>query len=393
MQRSHLKPRPSGSGRYDPAPLLEVDALELDERGCVGLLGAERVVDLHHVDHPDSRNRRLVNGLSILPQAHYARMRSRYGAHLVDGVAGENVLLATAGPLTAAELAGELLLEVEGGVLAVTGVMAAPPCVEFSRFALGRDDLEIDDEARAALEDLDRGSAVSTCAPSAPVGWCLAPAFCAPDQAVHVVSVGSGPRPRSPPQGRPSRAQSIRRTVPSIEAVGAREILDSRGNPTIEVEVALDDGTLARAAVPSGASTGAYEAVELRDGGDRYAGKGVQQAVAYVLDTIGPELIGTEASEQRIIDQALIDLDGTPDKRRLRRQRDPRGEPRGRPRRRRVARPAAVPLPRRPQRDLLPVPMMNILNGGARRHQRRHPGVHGCADRCRDLLRGGPDGR
>ena len=88
----------------------------------------------------------------------------------------------------------------------------------------------------------------------------------------------------------------------SIEAVGAREILDSRGNPTVEVEVALDDGTTSRAAVPSGASTGKFEAVELRDGDKRYGGKGVQQAVAAVLDTIGPELIGIEASEQRIID-------------------------------------------------------------------------------------------
>src|ERR1700712_565297 len=93
--------------------------------------------------------------------------------------------------------------------------------------------------------------------------------------------------------------------VASIEAVGAREILDSRGNPTVEVEVALDDGTLARASVPSGASTGAFEAVELRDGGDRYMGKGVQRAVAAVLDVIGPELVGFEASEQRLVDQRL----------------------------------------------------------------------------------------
>ena len=103
----------------------------------------------------------------------------------------------------------------------------------------------------------------------------------------------------------------------SIEAVGAREILDSRGNPTVEVEVALDDGTLARAAVPSGASTGAFEAVELRDGGDRYQGKGVQKAVNAVLDDIGPELVGFDAAEQRLIDQALITLDGTPDKGKL----------------------------------------------------------------------------
>ena len=103
-----------------------------------------------------------------------------------------------------------------------------------------------------------------------------------------------------------------------IEEVGAREILDSRGNPTVEVEIALDDGTLARAAVPSGASTGQHEAVELRDGDpERFGGKGVEGAVAAVLDEIGPELIGIEAVEQRLVDQKLVDLDGTPDKSRL----------------------------------------------------------------------------
>ncbi|MFN2534214.1 MAG: phosphopyruvate hydratase [Pseudonocardiaceae bacterium] len=103
-----------------------------------------------------------------------------------------------------------------------------------------------------------------------------------------------------------------------IEEVGAREILDSRGNPTVEVEIALDDGTLARAAVPSGASTGQHEAVELRDGDpERFGGKGVERAVAAVLDEIGPELIGIEVIEQRVVDQKLVDLDGTPDKSRL----------------------------------------------------------------------------
>jgi enolase len=106
--------------------------------------------------------------------------------------------------------------------------------------------------------------------------------------------------------------------VAVIEEVGAREILDSRGNPTVEVEIALDDGTLARAAVPSGASTGQHEAVELRDGDpERFEGKGVERAVAAVLDEIGPELIGIEVIEQRIVDQKLVDLDGTPDKSRL----------------------------------------------------------------------------
>ncbi len=151
----------------------------------------------------------------------------------------------------------------------------------------------------------------------------------------------------------------------TIEAVGAREILDSRGNPTVEVEVALDDGTLARAAVPSGASTGAFEAVELRDGGERYGGKGVRTAVEGVLSTIGPELVGFEASEQRLVDAALIDLDGTPDKSRL-------GANAILGVSLAVAKAAAVsaelPLFRYlggPNAYLLPVPMMNILNGGA----------------------------
>ncbi len=151
----------------------------------------------------------------------------------------------------------------------------------------------------------------------------------------------------------------------TIEAVGAREILDSRGNPTVEVEVALDNGILARAAVPSGASTGKFEAVELRDGGRRYGGKGVQQAVSAVLDTIGPALVGIEASEQRIIDQRLLDLDGTADKSRL-------GANAILGVSLAVARAAAenaqLPLFRYlggPNAHLLPVPMMNIVNGGA----------------------------
>ena len=151
----------------------------------------------------------------------------------------------------------------------------------------------------------------------------------------------------------------------TIEAVGAREILDSRGNPTVEVEVALDDGSLARAAVPSGASTGAYEAVELRDADERYGGKGVRKAVGAVLDTIGPELVGFEASEQRLVDAALIELDGTPDKGRL-------GANAILGVSLAVAKAAAasaeLPLFRYlggPNAYLLPVPMMNILNGGA----------------------------
>jgi enolase len=151
----------------------------------------------------------------------------------------------------------------------------------------------------------------------------------------------------------------------SIEAIHARQILDSRGNPTVEVEVALDDGTAGRAGVPSGASTGAFEAVELRDGGDEYGGKGVLRAVQGVIDEIQPELLGYDADDQRLIDQVLIDLDRTPDKSRL-------GANAIVGVSLAVARAAAestgLPLFRYlggPNAHLLPVPMMNILNGGA----------------------------
>jgi len=153
--------------------------------------------------------------------------------------------------------------------------------------------------------------------------------------------------------------------VASIEAVGAREILDSRGNPTVEVEVILDDGTFARAAVPSGASTGAFEAVELRDGGDRYGGKGVQKAVDAVIQTLGPTVEGLDADDQRLVDQAMLDVDGTPNKAQL-------GANAILGVSLAVARAAAdsagLPLYRYlggPNAHLLPVPMMNILNGGA----------------------------
>jgi enolase len=154
--------------------------------------------------------------------------------------------------------------------------------------------------------------------------------------------------------------------VALIEQVGAREILDSRGNPTVEVEVALDDGTLARAAVPSGASTGEHEAVELRDGDTgRYNGKGVERAVAAVLDEIGPEMVGIEAVDQRIVDQKLVDLDGTPAKSRL-------GANAILGVSLAVAKAAAESAELElfrylggPNAHVLPVPMLNILNGGS----------------------------
>ncbi len=154
-------------------------------------------------------------------------------------------------------------------------------------------------------------------------------------------------------------------SLSSIEAVHARQILDSRGNPTVEVEVVLDDGTLGRAAVPSGASTGSFEAVELRDGGTEYGGKSVDKAVQGVVDEIQPDLLGYDADDQRLVDQALIDLDGTPDKSRL-------GANAIVGVSLAVARAAAesarLPVFRYlggPNAHVLPVPQMNILNGGA----------------------------
>jgi enolase len=154
--------------------------------------------------------------------------------------------------------------------------------------------------------------------------------------------------------------------VALIDAVNAREILDSRGNPTVEVEVLLDDGTVSRAAVPSGASTGAFEAYELRDGDtERYLGKGVQKAVSAVLDELGPAIEGFEASEQRLVDAILIEVDGSENKKNV-------GANAILGVSLAVARAAAdsadLPIFRYlggPNAHVLPVPMLNVINGGA----------------------------
>lgn len=150
-----------------------------------------------------------------------------------------------------------------------------------------------------------------------------------------------------------------------IMQIIAREILDSRGNPTVEVEVGLDDGSIGRAAVPSGASTGIHEAHELRDEDDRYLGKGVTKAVRNVVDEINDELIGLEADDQRLIDNAMIALDGTDNKSRL-------GANAILGVSMAVAHAAAESADLQlfryvggPNAHILPVPMMNILNGGA----------------------------
>jgi len=151
----------------------------------------------------------------------------------------------------------------------------------------------------------------------------------------------------------------------AIETVHAREVLDSRGNPTVEVEVGLFGDAFGRAAVPSGASTGEFEAVELRDGGERYLGKGVQQAVANVNDLIAPALLGMDASRQREVDAALLAQDGTADKGKL-------GANAILGVSLAVAKAAAAAAGQPlyaylggPSAHVLPVPMLNILNGGS----------------------------
>ena len=150
-----------------------------------------------------------------------------------------------------------------------------------------------------------------------------------------------------------------------ITHIHARQILDSRGNPTVEVDVITENGILGRAAVPSGASTGEYEAVELRDGGDLYLGKGVLKAVDNVNEIIAPELVGYSVFEQNLIDQLMIDLDGTENKAKL-------GANAILGVSLAVAKAAAeelgLPLFRYVggvNANTLPVPMMNIINGGA----------------------------
>ncbi len=175
----------------------------------------------------------------------------------------------------------------------------------------------------------------------------------------------------------------------------AREILDSRGNPTVEVDMELSDGTFSRAAVPSGASTGMYEATELRDGGDRYCGKGVLAAVNFVNDEITDELLGADASDQRGIDEFLISLDGTENKSRLGANAILAVSLAAA---KAAAKSAHLPLYRYlggVNAHVLPVPMMNIMNGGA--HADNNVDIQECmimpvgAENFREALRMGAE--
>ncbi len=180
-----------------------------------------------------------------------------------------------------------------------------------------------------------------------------------------------------------------------IVDIFAREILDSRGNPTVEVDMELSDGTFSRAAVPSGASTGMYEATELRDGGDRYCGKGVLAAVNFVNDEITDELLGADASDQRGIDEFLISLDGTENKSRLGANAILAVSLAAA---KAAAKSAHLPLYRYlggANAHVLPVPMMNIMNGGA--HADNNVDIQECmimpvgAENFREALRMGAE--
>jgi hypothetical protein len=171
--------------------------------------------------------------------------------------------------------------------------------------------------------------------------------------------------------------------VSQIETVHARQILDSRGNPTVEVDIVLRSGAAGRAAVPSGASTGEFEATELRDGGSEWLGKGVSKAVGNVNGEIAEAVAGVDALDQQGLDRALCDLDGTPNKERPGRERDPRrvaGGPRGRGD---GGEPAAVALLRRRRRADPSGPMSErAQRRRPRRQLGRLPGVHGRARRA-----------
>lgn len=159
VQRSRLKPGPRGQRAYDPSPLLEVEAVDVGPRGLRAPGGA---LDVHHADHPDSRNVQLYNGLSVLPRVHYRQLRERFGPHVADGTAGESLLLDTDGPLSEGDLSGTLRLETDDGdPLELVGGRAAPPCLEFTRWVLGLGPgAPVDDavqEAMAFLQDGRRG--------------------------------------------------------------------------------------------------------------------------------------------------------------------------------------------------------------------------------------------
>jgi hypothetical protein len=159
VQRASLKAGAKPHKYYDPAPLLAVERLLLTPAGCVGLVPlGEPVVDVHHAQHPLSKSRQGSNGISIGFSDHYRAMRDRFGAHLTDGIAGENVLVEADGSFELAELGGAVVIECAGGVaVRLAELMVADPCVEFSRFANLTGEPLTPDELRATLQFLGDG--------------------------------------------------------------------------------------------------------------------------------------------------------------------------------------------------------------------------------------------
>jgi hypothetical protein len=154
VQRSRLKPGPATTRVYDPTPLLEVNSLLLTPRGCVGELDGHSVLDVHHADHDDTRNVKLRNGVSVMTASRYAALRANYGPHLVDGIAGESLLLDTA---HIEDLTGAVVLETDDGPVRFES-MPAPPCVEFSRFVSGRGAGDVGAEVLATMAALADGA-------------------------------------------------------------------------------------------------------------------------------------------------------------------------------------------------------------------------------------------
>ena len=150
VQRSRLKPGPATTRVYDPSPLAEVTELVLGPRGVVG----DGILDVHHADHPDSRNVKLINGISVMTASRYAALRATYGAHLVDGIAGESLLLDSE---HLDDLSGRLVIEGADGPIECDSI-PAPPCVEFSRFVLGRGAGDVGPEVMAAKDALEDGA-------------------------------------------------------------------------------------------------------------------------------------------------------------------------------------------------------------------------------------------
>ncbi len=169
VQRSRLKPGAAGPRSYDPGPITRVDALRVDRGGATGELAGQVVPDVHHADHPDTRHRRGGNGLSLMTTAGYSRLRARYGPHLADGVAGENLLVDAARPLGPDLEGRDLEVLTAEGPVRLTRVAVCTPCVEFTRWCLRLEpEASVDDEVLAGLDALDSGARGLLAAPAGP---------------------------------------------------------------------------------------------------------------------------------------------------------------------------------------------------------------------------------